>query len=561
VTRSETACFNSPEGAALRIEKLSFDQVPGQSRLFLDYLRDPQSLQQFYPSATRFHYEISNRKEEVLKNYSTNRDLLCDALERLNRSYGVSDTTLDHISQLRDSQTVAVVTGQQVGLFSGPLYTIYKALTAIKLAQCLTQRGTQAVAVFWMATEDHDWDEIASCIFLNTNSTLSKLSLPEGPKRANFPVGTLKLDSSINQVIDQLFETLPQNEFTAGTRELVESSYQPGRTLGEAFGSILTTLLGKYGLIIVDPLDSELKKLMAPAYVRAAELGPVIVESLIKRDKELAEKGYPSQILVSENSFPLFIHKEGERFPLIKSSADSYRIKSERSSEYKISEIVEMAKSSPEMITPNATLRAAVQDWLLPTIAYVGGPAEIAYSAQISEVYRVLERPVTSVLPRASLTIVDHKTATTLEKYGLKLQDFFTGKEKLYEKLIRETLSKEISSSFDNIEEELGRMLSDLGSELKDVDPTLAASLETSRRKMFYQLSRMRSRFNRAVIQKQEVANNRLERAFNNLYPDRNLQERRLNVVSLLARDGTFVIDWIYDAIDIGSKDHLVVYL
>ena len=153
-------CYSTPKEAGLRIESLPFDRVPHQSRLFLDYLRDPVSLLRFYPSAVRVHSELAARAPEVLAAYRTDRGKLGDALEAMNRAWGAGKETLANITRLRSEKSIAVVTGQQIGLFTGPLYTVYKALSAVKLARCLTGRGTEAVPVFWMATEDHDWDEV-----------------------------------------------------------------------------------------------------------------------------------------------------------------------------------------------------------------------------------------------------------------------------------------------------------------------------------------------------------------------------------------------------------------
>ena len=157
MSTAETACHSTPQEAGLRVETLSFKQIPQQTRLFLDYLRDPVALRRFYPEAVRFHYDLSDRTATVLSKYTTDRTSLCDALERMNRAWDAGDQTLANIQRLRETDCLAVVSGQQAGLFGGPLYTIYKALSAVKLAECMTQRGVKAVPVFWIATEDHDF--------------------------------------------------------------------------------------------------------------------------------------------------------------------------------------------------------------------------------------------------------------------------------------------------------------------------------------------------------------------------------------------------------------------
>ncbi|HET7160187.1 MAG TPA: bacillithiol biosynthesis BshC, partial [Burkholderiales bacterium] len=157
MSTAEAACYSTPEESGLHVESLDFDRVPQQSRLFLDYLKDPVALRNFYPSAVRFHHELQQRVPEVLSAYRVDRARVGDALEAMNRRWGAGEATLKNIELLRDADCIAVVSGQQAGLFTGPLYTVYKALSAVKLAGCLQQRNTKAVPVFWIAAEDHDF--------------------------------------------------------------------------------------------------------------------------------------------------------------------------------------------------------------------------------------------------------------------------------------------------------------------------------------------------------------------------------------------------------------------
>jgi uncharacterized protein YllA (UPF0747 family) len=157
----EAACYSTPEESGLHVETIPFEQIPHQSRLFLDYLKDPVALRKFYPSAVRFHHELAQRVPEVLSAYQVDRQKVCDALAAMNERWGAGEATLDNIRLLRDSDCIAVVSGQQAGLFTGPLYTVYKAIAAVKLAGCLRQRDTKAAPVFWIAAEDHDFAEVA----------------------------------------------------------------------------------------------------------------------------------------------------------------------------------------------------------------------------------------------------------------------------------------------------------------------------------------------------------------------------------------------------------------
>jgi bacillithiol biosynthesis cysteine-adding enzyme BshC len=561
VSTTEAACYSTPEEAGLRVKSLPFERIPNQSRLFLDYLHDPLALRRFYPSAVKFHHELAERAPEVLAAHQTDRAALCDALEKMNSAWGAGAETLANIARLREADSVAVVSGQQAGLLTGPLYTIYKALSAVKLAGCLTQRGTPAVPVFWIATEDHDFAEVASAEFIGCDCRLARVSVSNAMHREGTPVGHVKLDESINETMTRLLEVLPETEFTSELESLVREAWQPGVSYSDAFARMMTKLLGHHGLILLDPLDAELKNLASPLYSEAARRAPVIADALVERSRELEEAGYHAQVLATSDSFPLFLHKEdGTRHALARTDKGLYRMK-EGSEEYEAAALAEWALREPARFSPNVTLRAVVQDYLLPTIAYFGGAAEIAYFAQTAEVYRTLNRPATPILHRASMTVVESRTGRTLERYGLELEDFFAGLENVLARVVEEYLGAETGQAFDRTEETINHALDDLREHLRGVDPTLADALETGRRKINYQLHGLRTRFHRAQMNRDRAVHRQIERAFSCLYPEKTLQERHINVTSLVARHGRYVIDWIYDAINLGSSDHQVVYL
>lgn len=559
----EDACFSSPEAAGLRVEPLAFDRVPHQSRLFLDYLRDPVALQRFYPSAVRFHHELAARAPEVLAHHVIDRDRLCNALERMNAGWGAGEATLANIRRLRSPTSVAVVSGQQIGLFTGPLYTIYKALSAVKLAACLTSRGVEAVPVFWMATEDHDFAEVQTTELVACDCRLASVQVSSAMHREGVPVGQAVLDASIEDTIRRLLDVLPTTQFSSDVERLVREAYQPSRTYTDGFARMMTALAGRFGLVLLDPLDSEMKQLAAPLYREAALCAPKIARAVEARSRELESENYHAQVFASIDSFPLFLHVDNKRHALARVSADGeerYRAKGVEG-EWTIDELAERAASEPEDFSPNVTLRAVVQDYLLPSVAYFGGGAEIAYFAQTSEVYRVLGRPMTPILHRASLTFVEHRIGRTLNRYNLSLEDLFAGEERVTARVVEEFLGADEARVFHATEETINRALDELKVKMQGFDATLADALATGSRKINYQLETMRTRFHRAQMAHDRAAHRQLERAFTALYPEKSLQERHINITSLLARHGHYFIDWIYNAIDLSSNDHQIVYL
>ena len=564
LSTAEPACYSTPEESGLRVETIPFDRVPNQSRLFLDYLKDPTALKQFYPSAVRFHHELQQRVPEVLAAHKVDRAKVCDALEAMNRRWSIGNAgeeTLKNIQLLRESDCVAVVSGQQAGLFTGPLYTIYKALAAVKLAGCLRQRNTKAVPVFWMAAEDHDFAEVANAEFITRDCQLSSVDVPANLHVEGQPVGQVVLNESINDVVEQLFALLPNSEFADDMKALVQKAWQPGRGFVDSFATMMTALLGSYGLIFLDPLDADLKKLAAPLYSAAAKQAAEIATAVEQRSKELEDTGYHAQVMATANSFPLFLHDDaGARHALARTQTGKYRAK-DIDAEYTSDELAQLALESPQKFSPNVTLRAVVQDYLLPTISYYGGAAEIAYFAQTGEVYRVLGRPVTPILPRSSLTMIERHASRVLERYDLTLEDLFDGIDPVIKRVVEEYLGADTAKLFAKTEEKVNEELDRLRQELESVDPTLAGALDTGRKKINYQLDGLRTRFVRAQMSRDESAHRQLQRVFEQLYPNKELQERHINITSLLARHGTYVIEWIYNAINLGSNEHQVVKL
>ena len=561
MSTAEAACYSTPEESGLRVETIPFDRIPHQSRLFLDYLKDPVALRKFYPAAVRFHHELPQRVPEVLSAYCVDRNAVCDALLATNQRWGAGEATLKNIELLREADCIAVVSGQQAGLFTGPLYTVYKALAAVKLAGCLQQRGTKAVPVFWMAAEDHDFVEVAKAEFIGRDCQLKNVEVSTALHREGEPVGRVVLDESIDKVIDELFELLPASEFAADMKALVKNAWQRDRGYVESFAIMMTSLLGRYGLIFLDPLDPALKKLAAPLYSEAARRAPEIAAAIEKRSSELETDGYHAQVLASANSFPLFLHDEdGARHAVARVENGKYKAK-DIEQEYTADELATMAQEQPERFSPNVTLRAVVQDYLLPTIAYYGGAAEIAYFAQTAEVYRVLERPATPILLRSGLTMIERHTGRVLERYGLTLADFFEGLEPVIRRVVEEVLGADTAKLFSKAEQNVNHELDRLRQELEAIDPTLASALDTGRKKINYQLDGLRTRFVRAQMSRDEAAHRQLQRAFDQIFPNKDLQERHINITSLLARHGSYVIEWIFNAINIGSNEHQIVYL
>jgi len=557
----EIACQSPTGSVVLHAESIPFSDFPGQSKLFNDYQSDPLSLRKYYPSAVETTADVAKRIPEVLAGHTANRDVLCSALTEINIKFGAGQKTLQNIELLRSPETVAVVTGQQAGLFSGPLYTLYKALSAIREAEALRAAGHRAVPVFWVATEDHDFEEVSKTFVIGRSGELAESVTEPKHCHENLPVGYIKLDETIEGVVREHINSLMPTEFTNEVRSLLEASWKPHEYFGDAFGNLLTRLLGHHGLIILCPLHPKLKELASPIYVKAIERSSEIVDALRARSSELQADGYAAQVLIGEDYFPLFWQgSDDTRNALKKTEKGTFQTK-DGAREFTLAELAEIAASDPTRFSPSVVLRSVVQDHILPTVCYFGGAAEIAYFAQSGEVYRLLDRPTTTILHRQSFTFVESKHAKTLRKYDLQLVDLFDGYEKLLPGIVESYLNTGSAGIFADVEERINAQLNRLDQDLSQIDATLAENLAKRRRKIIYHIGALRHKFHNVQVRKDEVIRHQLEAMFTALLPHKHLQERTLNITYFLNRYGLNFVDWIYNSVDLDDRSHRVIYL
>jgi len=537
---------------------LRFTDIPRTSRLFNDFLYDYPKVARFYTDFGRTVAPLKDHAQQVGAQ-SFDRQRVPDALERINRAAGSSDLTFKHIEMLRHPGSVAIVTGQQSGLFTGPLYTIHKALTVIKLAACLREQGVEAVPVFWIASEDHDYEEVNHLKVLDREGQLKTIRYEAGDLPKDAPVGRVVLCDGITKTVDEFITLLPPSEFTPDIERDLRESYAPGTGFAQAFAKLMARLFKNYGVVLLDPLDEELKQVVAPLYSQALEKSEEIARALVARSRELEAAGYHAQVHVSEDMVPLFIVDDGRRVAMTRENG-RFQVKgSDRSFAHE--ELVSLASRCPTCFSPNVTLRPVVQDYLLPTAAYIGGPAEIAYFAQLRAVYETLERQEPCVLPRASFTIVEGRHQKTMKKYGLELRDFFDGLHAAVTKVVEQSLDRGTARSFEETERVLNEQLDKLEASLGNADRTLLSSVEGARAKMLYQIEHLRTRFIHASAHREETAYRQVERAYTTLFPEKNLQERELNAYYFLSRYGPSLIEELYNAAEIGFSNHKLVYI
>ena len=551
-------CGNLEAASHKLQDAVRFTDIPRTSRLFTDFLYDYEKVAQFYTDFGRTVSPLAEHARRVgLQEFD--RDRVADALERINRKAGSPELTFKHIEMLRHNGSVAIVTGQQAGLFTGPLYTIHKALTVIKLAACLREQGIEAVPVFWIASEDHDYEEVNHTRLIDLEGNLQIVRYEPANRPPDIPVGKIELDEGIRTALDEFIAQLPPSEFLQEIENDLRESYQAGTPFAEAFAKLMARIFKDYGVVLLDPGDEGLKQVAAPLYAKAIEKTTEIANALVERSAALVQAGYHAQVNTAEDMVALFIIDEGRRVALTQRDG-RFQVKGSSRS-FEKDELAQLALRCPNCFSPNVTLRPVVQDYLLPTAAYIGGPAEIAYFAQIRAVYETLERPEPCVLPRASFTIVEGRHQKTMEKYDLQLNDFFEGLHSAVTKVVETSLDRSTAEAFAETEKIFNEQLNKLEESLHKADPTLADSLKRSREKVLYQIEHLRTRFIHASARREETVFRQVERAYTTMMPNKNFQERELNTFYFLARYGQSLIDELYDAADIGFSNHRLLYV
>jgi bacillithiol biosynthesis cysteine-adding enzyme BshC len=536
---------------------IRFDQIPRTSRLYNDFLYDFDRVSQFYqPGGLDVSALVARAPKVAAQNFS--RDAVADALADQNARAGASDQTFANIERLRQKDSVVVITGQQAGLFTGPLYTVFKALTAIKLAEHLRGQGLNVVPMFWVASEDHDFEEVNHTRLINREGQLVTITYAGSSSKEGKPVGHIKLNEAIDANIEELIAALPESEFMPRLVEDLRDTYKAGANLADAFGAMMTRLFGKFGVVMINPLDDRLKAVAGEIYARAMSNAPEFASRLLNASAQLEASGYHAQVYANAEAAPLFMLDEGRRTAMTRRDDGRFYLKGSEKS-FGSAELLDTIRRCPSCFSPNVTLRPIVQDFLLPTLAYIGGPAEIAYFAQLRPNYGLLNRVDPVTLPRASFTLIEKRHAKTMSKYGLRFTDLFAGFDEVMKTVVEGSLDQTTATAFDETEKVFNDKLDELNASLAAVDPTLADALKGGREKILYQLHNLRSRFIHNRGKRDETSKQQIERLFAALYPNKNMQERELNIFYFIARYGYELIDRIYDEVEVGLRDHKLI--
>lgn len=514
--------------------------LPGTTRLFADVL--------YHPDRTATFYQHPIRSLDEFRASAASIDLAPERRAALIDALRIQNSGSPSLERLAKPGTVAVVTGQQVGLFSGPAYTMYKVLHAVRLAAWLTENGIDAVPVFWLATEDHDFAEVNHAWVFDAEHRPHKVEMRRSAVEQ--PVGTVTLAAPPIAELRAAMEGLP---FADEVVALVEETYRPGVTMGDSFTGLLRRLLAAFDILYVDPMLPAFRELAAPALRAAVDAAPGLTARVLERNRDLAGAGYHAQVHVEEQTSLVFLLEGGKRLNL-RRSGRNYVHNSRR---FTSEELKERAAS----LSPNAILRPVIQDSMLPTVAYIGGPAEIAYLAQSEAIYSQLLGRMPVAVPRTGFTVLDARSDKLMDRYQLSITDLFQSETAFRERVASRLIPPQLSTHLLESSAAIDKTVARLHSEMRAFDPTLAQALDHSAKKIRYQLDKIARKAGREAMRREERAAKDADSLYGLIYPERHLQERLYSMLPLLATHGLDLVQTVHDAIELDCPDHRLMLL
>jgi bacillithiol biosynthesis cysteine-adding enzyme BshC len=507
-------------------------QLPHTTKLFGDYVSDFSKLAAFYSHPPDIHQVAIEAKK--LQFPAERRRDVTEILRAQNTRFGSSAKAQENLDRLADG-AVTIVSGQQVGLFGGPAFSFYKALSAIRTARKLSEEGIEAVPIFWMATEDHDIDEVRHTTWF-TDGQLRRFELPK-PAEPDVPVGRIPLGGEITDLVQEAVSLLTGPD-SASLAEILQHAYTPTATYGTAFAHLFARIFADEGLILLDPLDERLHRLAAPIFCQALEQRDDLNALLLQRGKELERAGYAAQVNVTSRSTILFSLEGGQRHVIsTNNNSDGFSGARHNASRQ---EWLQKVETSPELFSPNALFRPVLQDYMLPTAAYFGGPAEIAYYAQSQVLYEKLLGRMPVILPRADFTLVDPKAVRILKKYHLEVEDVWQGKQTLRKRMYGENVPKKLAREFDSNLRQMEKSTKKLHKAIANVDPTIQGTIARAEKRIHYQIEKLREKTGVALDRHDKIIDQHEQFLENLLYPQKGLQSRDLCFLPFLSRWGQF---------------------
>ena len=539
---------------------INFSDLPAHQNIFLDYIYEFDKVEKYFHKNFRDVDEYPAFLSELAEFKRPQRETVVNIIKKQYEALNPSKQTEVNLELLSSNKTFAVVTGQQLGIFGGPLYTFYKTITAIKLCKSLKEKfdGYNFVPVFWLEGDDHDLEEVRKLNIVDKSNDLKIISYGENSEEIsnNGSVGNIKLTDDINKFLNEFKELTRDSDFKEGLLDLLSSTYKVGSTFNKSFKDLIFEIFDEYGLVIFNPQDVEIKKLLKDIFKFELENFREHTDVLVEKSAELEEE-YHAQVKVKPIN--LFASDKDGRY-LIEPVEENYRLKGKRKTLTKV-ELLEWLNSAPEDFSPNVLLRPICQDFLLPTAFYIAGPGEISYFAQVTPLYGFFNIPQPFIYPRGSATIVEKNMLSVLEKYNLKYSDFFFDEKDLIEKVLNSLSEANIDGDINDVKIIIEEKINKLKNSFIEIDKTLGDVTDKSLERIIQTLDNLTQKAKKAEERNHETAIRQVTKARNLFYPNNNLQERELNFPYLVNKYGMDILKWILDELAINKFEHQIIEL
>jgi len=538
---------------------INFGDIPGNQNLFLDYIYEFENVQEYY----KHNFRNKDSYVNLFKSISASRkdkqhNLSAIIKNQYSSLQSISNKTVRNIELIDKEKTITVVTGQQLGILGGPLYTIYKIITAIRLANQLTERYDEFkfIPVFWLEGDDHDFNEVRSINLFDNENQVINIGYKEeiDDDDAKQSIGKINFDEALNEFFSKYESSLRDSDFKIELLTKLKECYQVGKSFKQSFKELIYWLFDEYGLVIFDPQDVEVKSLLKPIFKKEVNDFAIHTQKLIQVSAKLEEL-YHAQVKVKPVN--LFYHTDDGRYS-VEPVEDIFKLRRKRK-QFTKDEILNEIENFPDKFSPNVLLRPICQDFLFPTGFYIGGPSEIAYFAQVTPLYDFYNIVSPIIFPRSSATILEKNVASGLDKYDLSMNDILLGLEELKEKVIASLSENNIEIAFEEASKEIELTFDKIKENLFAIDKTLVDSSGRYKDRIMSSIAELKSKATKAQETKHETTIRQLTRLSNLLYPLGNLQEREINFTYFYNKYGKDFIRKVYDDISVSEFEHQVI--
>lgn len=468
---------------------------------------------------------------------------------------GAPRAARDAAATLADAATRVVITGQQAGAFGGPLFTLLKALTAMKLAaQVSRDHRVAVVPVFWIDAEDHDWPEVNGCTVLDADLAPRTIKLADLPGAGHLPIARLTLTDDISTALDTLATVLPEGEFRNDIISELRKAYRPGAGMATAFGQWLEAVLGPHGLVVYDSSDPAAKPLARDVFVKEVSQPGNTARIAARAGEALVANGYHAQATLADGTVSLF-HLNAERAPVRVDGNQAFI----GDQEISLPDLIGEATNHPEHFSPNVLLRPLVQDTIFPTICYVAGPNELAYLGQLKEVYAHFGVPMPLMYQRATATLVDSATLRFLTKYELPLTALRAQDEATLNQLLESQLPPTVEQSLSAVAAVLTERMADVAAAVPQIDPTLEGAVNSTLGKLQHEVQALHNKVIQAAKRRDDTLRRQFQRAQALTFPQGHPQEREVGFVWFLNRYGPALVDRLLEELPLEMGHHWVL--